>query len=249
MTIVTSVKVRDGLALGTDSMTQIWGPQGYMASYANARKLFQVGDLPIGVMTYGLGNVGDRSIEGVVRDFCRELPTDHSVASIAAGLHAHVTPAYAAQFPGGQGALDLGFVVAGYSPEARLAEEYEFRLPQDLAPRALRAQDQLGLSWRGIQDPAEAVLRGMKPSLREELMGRGIAPADLEQMAQNHGMAIALDGMPVQDAVELAIFVLELTIRWARFQIGPDTCSHPLQLAVIRDEPCWEWISKPELHA
>jgi hypothetical protein len=55
MTIVASVKVRDGLALGTDSMTNIvsttGGARNVLKTYSNARKLFQLGDWPIGVMT------------------------------------------------------------------------------------------------------------------------------------------------------------------------------------------------------
>ena len=57
MTIVASVKVRDGLVLATDSMTQIQasvdeaGHKAVVKTYGNARKLFQVRELPIGVMT------------------------------------------------------------------------------------------------------------------------------------------------------------------------------------------------------
>ena len=63
MTIVASVKVRDGLILGTDSMTQISsmteeGPQ-LLKGYSNARKLFQIEPRPVGVMTYGFGNIGN----------------------------------------------------------------------------------------------------------------------------------------------------------------------------------------------
>ena len=78
MTIVASVKVRDGLILATDGMTQIQGrvaqPPGVLKSYENARKLFQVGELPIGVMTFGLGNIGqpfDRGLDaGVLKHGC-----------------------------------------------------------------------------------------------------------------------------------------------------------------------------------
>ena len=57
MTIVASVKVRDGLVLGTDSMTQISAPtpEGeiqILKAYSNARKLFQIKDAPIGVMLH-----------------------------------------------------------------------------------------------------------------------------------------------------------------------------------------------------
>jgi hypothetical protein len=74
MTICASVKVRDGLVLATDSMTQIHGrgstgPIGVIKTHGNARKLFQVAKLPMGVMSYGIGNIGPRSIHSYMREF------------------------------------------------------------------------------------------------------------------------------------------------------------------------------------
>lgn len=54
---VASVKVRDGLVLASDSMTQVTipseppAPPQWAKAYANARKLFQLADLPVGVVT------------------------------------------------------------------------------------------------------------------------------------------------------------------------------------------------------
>jgi hypothetical protein len=78
MTIVASVNVRDGLVIATDSMTQIsippapGEPPQWAKAYSNARKLFQVGDLPMGVAAYGLGNLGPRSVERLVYDFIND---------------------------------------------------------------------------------------------------------------------------------------------------------------------------------
>jgi hypothetical protein len=104
MTIVASVKVRDGLILGTDSMTQISAPtpEGgvtVLKAYSNARKLFQVGDIPIGVMTYGLGNLGNRSIEGLVLDFSRNAEPG-SVENVSRGLYDYVKEQYDNVFEG-----------------------------------------------------------------------------------------------------------------------------------------------------
>jgi len=103
MTIVAAVKVRDGLILGTDSMTQISvntenGPQ-VLKAYSNARKLFQIKDRPIGVATYGLGNIGNRSIEGLVLDYCRTEPAAlPTIAEVTQGLYEFVRPLYDTQF-------------------------------------------------------------------------------------------------------------------------------------------------------
>ena len=77
MTICAIVKVRDGLVLGTDSMTQILaeiepGKRAIVKAYGNARKLFRIGKLPVGIVTFGIGNIGSRSIQGLVREFNEE---------------------------------------------------------------------------------------------------------------------------------------------------------------------------------
>ena len=78
MSIVVSVKVRDGIVLGTESMTQIYmrspdGKMGVAQTYSNAKKLFRVAQLKIGIMTYGAGNVGTRSIQGLLEDFSENV--------------------------------------------------------------------------------------------------------------------------------------------------------------------------------
>src|SRR5436309_4849037 len=145
MTIIASVKVRDGLIIGADSMTQISAPmpQGgvtVLKSYSNARKLFQVGNEPVGVMTYGLGNIGNRSIEGLVLDFSRSAE-EGSVERIAQGLYVHFKDQYDAVFaqvPDEQRPV-LGFYIAGYTPGVPFPEEFEFLLPRDGEP--FRARD------------------------------------------------------------------------------------------------------------
>jgi hypothetical protein len=48
MSIVVSVKVHDGLVLGAESMTQLWGSDaqgnsGIVKTFEHAQKLFQLG--------------------------------------------------------------------------------------------------------------------------------------------------------------------------------------------------------------
>lgn len=82
MTIVTSVKVQDGIMLATDSMTQIRNPEGEcLKAYENAVKLFQVGGCPIGAMTYGAGNIGDKMIENLMHEYGNLAGTKEQEAS------------------------------------------------------------------------------------------------------------------------------------------------------------------------
>ncbi|KXK13137.1 MAG: hypothetical protein UZ14_CFX002001876 [Chloroflexi bacterium OLB14] len=66
MSIAIVVSVSEGLVLGADSAATLSGrantPKGteegvFKKLFFNARKLLQVGDLPIGVLTWGIGQI------------------------------------------------------------------------------------------------------------------------------------------------------------------------------------------------
>src|SRR5207245_3444678 len=46
------------------------GP-GLVKAYDHAQKLFQIGNLPVGVMVYGSGNIGPRSVASYITEFSR----------------------------------------------------------------------------------------------------------------------------------------------------------------------------------
>jgi hypothetical protein len=65
MTVAVWVKVYDGIALATDSATTVQLPGSHQV-YNNADKIFHLHrELPIGAMTWGLGQIGPASISTV----------------------------------------------------------------------------------------------------------------------------------------------------------------------------------------
>jgi hypothetical protein len=251
MTIVACVKVRDGLVLGTDSMTTVATQDGrVLKTYSNASKLFRLGSRPVGVMTWGVGNVGERSIGGVVRDFV--AVTDdvvfQEVTGTAQALFAYVKAAYDSAFPEAQPFqnLDLGIYVGGFSAGEPLGHEYEFLLPRDQAPREVRALGQLGSAWRGIDRPFSRLAIGVDRLAIDGLKQRGMTDADLEQMLGQTRLQVIFDGMPVQDAINYCSFILDTTIGWAAFHWGSQSCARPLQVAAILPGDGFKWISRPD---
>jgi hypothetical protein len=79
MTIAISLVVGDGVVLGTDSATSIIGEgERYFNIYANAEKTINlVKGLPVGLMTYGLGSIGNLSIASLGRMLRDVLSGDH----------------------------------------------------------------------------------------------------------------------------------------------------------------------------
>ena len=54
--------------------------------------------------------------------------------------------------------------------------------------------------------------------------------------------------MPVQDAINFAVYVLRTTIGLANFEIGPPSCGGPLQVAIILPETGFEWVENPRFY-
>jgi hypothetical protein len=254
VTIVASVKVRDGVILGTDSMTQIsqntpTGPQ-ILKAYSNARKLFQINTRPIGAATYGLGNLGQRSIEGVVLDFCRGPGANAaSVQAVTQELYDFVRPLYDAEFqavPDDQRPT-LGFYVAGYTDGQPFPEEFEFLLPRDPGPIVARPAVDFGSTWRGIDIGFTRLYKGVDPRLFDRLVAAGLTHQQVTQATAGLETPVIYDGMPVQDAIDFCGYILETTIGWTAVQLGAASCGYPLQVAMILADTGFDWVERPDL--
>ena len=251
MTICASVKVRDGIVLGTDSMTQILGQdqngnRAMVKTYSNARKLFHIGKLPIGVMTYGLGNLGRRSIQGCVREFSSAYSGEPNVEAVGKELFEFFGKSYQDEFGATPGAR-LGFFVAGIASDQPFPEEVEFQLPTDREPHQVRPTDQFGASWRGLDLPFTRLYKGFDPRSVEELKKLGVSEEVIDKAVKGFESPVAYDGMPLQDAINFVVFILQTTIRLATFELGSASCGGPLQIATILPETGFQWVQEPTL--
>ena len=120
-------------------------------------------------MTYGAGNIGNRSVESFLHEFSKSeaesLAASLTVEAAANALLKFMRVNYDAGF----GHVDvekrpiMGFFVAGYSEGQHLGSEWEFSLPQAAAAVQVREDDKLGASWRGIHIPFTRLYWGMDP--------------------------------------------------------------------------------------
>jgi hypothetical protein len=271
MSIVACVKVYDGIVIGAESMTMLLanaavpGVPGMqhqpmpIKSYSNAQKIFRIADMNVGVLTYGGGNIGNRSMASFVHEFSqneRGLPpnADKTVQGVADRLLAHMRGYYDPAF----GALPepqrpvIGFYIAGYSvaPHQHLGSEWEFVLPQAQASTPARPGDAVGASWRGIGMPFTRLFFGVDPRADQILAGLGMTPAAITQFRQLAAVQlqsrVAFDGMPLEDAVGFCKFIIETTIGMATYEIGIPSCGGPVHIAVITPSS-FRWVSEPRL--
>jgi hypothetical protein len=261
MTIVAAVKSRDGLVLGTDSMSQVIGigadqkTPTFLKAYGNATKLFRLGESHIGIASWGIGNLGARSIGGLILDFNETLSSPPATIEEAAqGLTHFVSPVYDAAFS----AIEipqrpaLGFLVGGYSQQQPLPELWEVKLPlvqprEDYVAR-LRGPEDFGANWRGIELPFARLHFGFDPRTLNDLLQLGIERTAIEQIPQKYQSPVVFDSMPIQDVIYFYQYILRTTIAFSTFEIGIPACGEPLQISVILRRQGFIWVEEPRFH-
>ena len=263
MTICVSVKTRQGLVLGTDSMTTIGQSVGgqiqVVKTYSNARKLTQIGQLPIGVFTYGVGNVGARSIYGLITEFCRNVHAPETVLEIAERLSAFIQPEYQQHYGNDSEEYKLGLYVAGYSPESALPEEWSIEFPNAAKPELVQPNDSFNVNWRAITLPFMRLHQGFDIRFYEKLAEKMLNIGISEQVMKNifnmfkEAMeeipltpSIQFASMPIQNAINFAVYVLQTTIGYTTFESVTPSCGGPLQIAVISEDRGFVWVREPQ---
>lgn len=262
MSIVTSVKVRDGIVLGADGASQIHGQTpdgqvGVVKVWYNAQKIFQIADLNVGVLTYGTGNIGPRSVQGVLQDFSDAVGTgeiEHpgTVKGLAEELSEFLQSSHEQELPETprEEWPDLGIFVAGYSAGKPHGEEYEFAIPAQTEPEPVRSANDFGASWRGVGRPFQRLFKGFDRNLHESLLRATDEDShgNLAEMLRQQEARVQFDSMPLQDAAHFAEFVVETTIRLEHFELGAPQCGGPINLGLLtRDE--FRWLTEPRVEA
>ncbi|MCY3936687.1 MAG: hypothetical protein OXG09_11975 [Chloroflexi bacterium] len=235
-------------------------------TYSNARKLAQIGDLPIGVFIYGMGNLGARSVHGLVLEFSRlnygtaaaRKRAPKTVRGVANGLAKYVGEVYSDYVKEAASPLDLGLYVAGYSTRSALAEEWCIEFPNVTEPILVQDKNKFGVNWRAIYIPFMRLFTGcdirILPILLNKMKEKGATEETLHLLNQSFSeiyqentlpLQVVIDAMPIQDAINFAVYVLQTTIGYTTFEIGTPSCGGELQVAVISEDAGFRWVSEP----
>lgn len=265
MTVAIAVKVNDGIVLATDSTTSLVQSGTVINTYNNADKVFNVvKELPLGATTWGTGNIGGSSIATLMKDFRVRLKQEliqtpssvvsYSMNDIATKLRQFFYEEkyieFHQQFPDIPHE-DTGFLVAGYSHDGKTSEVYEIQIAggQCSAPVLKAPHESVGVVWNGQPEAVIRLVLGFSPQWVLPVMRHFDIPEErivefADVIKAHSNQPLAFEAMPIQDAIDLAQFLVELSINASRFWPGAQTIGGPVEVAAITKHEGFKWVRR-----
>ena len=279
MTIAISLKVNDGLVLAADSASTLIEqsaegvPGNVVNVYNHANKIANLRKgFAIGAVTWGAGSIGVASISTLLKDLRRRFTGDdpdhiewtldkdgYSIEEVASRLRAFMyEEKYAPAFEGWpkEDQPVLGFIVAGHAPGESLADEYQVLIADGACgpPVPLRPHEAAGVTWNGEPEAITRLLLGFSAQLPAVLVDQLKVPPEqtaaivdiLRDSLERHFVHSA---MPIQDAIDLAEFLVDLTIKVSRFAPGAPTVGGEIEIAAITTHEGFKWVRRKHYYS
>lgn len=272
MSIAVLIAVHDGVVLAADSASTltITGPPGTTPAgmvaanvYDNANKIFNlVKGLPIGCITFGSGNIGNASIGTLIKDLRKKLtagelgfkPEKYTMKDVASILADFLNDECHKLDPAARAAIGTGFLIGGYSSGGDLGESWSIEIKQGVAqaPNKLREPKDAGVSWGGQGEVLQRIMLGFSPQIFDVLAKVSKPPGNAQIIAQQLAPVLQASmqapmvfaPMPIQDAIDLARFLVHAASMFSRFIPGPNVVGGPIEIAAITKHEHFKWISR-----
>jgi hypothetical protein len=275
MTIVVTVRVTDGIVLAADSATSFSDQNGTVVKvYNNANKIFNLVKVwPIGAMTYGAGSIGTESISTLSKNLRERLTpvqfampgfdqdplalerSTYTIEGTARTAMEFFEERYKAAYPQPVPGFFLGYRVCGYSADGVLPEAWEIKILENSTegPIRLYEDDHFGPRWNGEREALDRLILGMGSRTADALTALGADPATAQQTVDglvNHLYAnLYLPAMPIQDAIDLAEFLVETAVKFAHFSLRAATVGGPIEVATITKHEGFKWAARKHYYS
>jgi hypothetical protein len=258
MTIIVSVKINDGIVMAADSA----GTMGSGQVYLHANKIANLCEgLPVGAMSTGAGGIGNESVETLLKDLHRRLagrdpahpgwrldPAGYTLEAVAGRLRAFLFEEKAARCPE---PTNLQVRLCGYSAGRPLAEVWEVSMTgRDCPPpRRIMEETAFGVLWDGQYEALNRLVLGLGFDVHGALVAHGMSPQDAgrlqESLVRDLYATLSVPAMPIQDAIDLARFLVETTIGFVRFAVLlPKSVGGAVEIAAITKHEGFRWVQR-----
>jgi hypothetical protein len=258
VTIIVSVKINDGIVMAADSA----GTMGTGQVYAHANKITNLCEgLPIGAMSTGAGGIGNESVETLLKDLRRRFDgrdpaypewrldgASYTMEEVAGRLRTFLFEEKAALC---EEPTNLQLRLCGYSSGRPLAEVWQVSMTgQDCPPpRQIMEETAFGVMWDGQYEALNRLILGLGFDIGAALVKHDLAAEQAsrlqEELVRDLYATLSVPAMPIQDAVDLARFLVETTIGFVRFAVFmPKSVGGAVEIAAITKHEGFRWVQR-----
>ncbi len=242
MSFVITVYVPEGIVMASDSRQSITIhrqakdgrklPDVETVSSDFVYKIFLLPKHGVGISTFGESILAKVTIESHVKRFQEEkLVDEDDVSSIAQKLLEFIEQ----RFP----KANTAFHIAGFRKEAGISVPYIYHCQvsrnemKRINVKPATNEVAYGASWGGQGDIIAGILKPPQLTNRENVPH------------QNLSATVVWDAMPIQDAIDFAIYAVRTTTDTMRFQARPKNVGGPIDVLLLTPEKV-TWIQRKE---
>ena len=266
MSLGIAVKAPEGIVLAADSRVtlttqrQLPGSENLLSensSFDNATKLLIVNSQShAGAITYGVGAIltpQPRTLNSFISEFeativnrNRMLVEEFAIELSTFYLN-HWTIGNNSIIPG----FDIHFLVGGYDINDPFGKIFEFSIPNNPTP-VEQVVNQFGARWGGQHEFLDRLINGFEFSLPSEIRTLlNLSQPQTDQISSHllsrYASPVPWAFLPLQDCVDLSIFLIRTTITMQRFLTTTRGVGGAIDVAVIRQSEGLIELQKKEL--
>ncbi len=260
MSLGVVVKGPEGIALAADTRITLYARRDdteppLLANYDNATKLLTFGEPHsfVAAVTYGDALIGRRTAHSFTPEFELELEDKRcSVGEYAELLSAFYKSQWEKADMDSDANPGMNFVVGGYDEDQPYGCVYSFNVPRQPEPNPRHVDGNFGVTWGGQPEIATRILHGYDPAilhlLKDDL---GVPEENLEvlkaRLKSIQPFNIPYEVLPLQDSVDLAIFLIRTTMDAQRLSVGVRGVGGSIEVASITRSEGLKWIQRKEI--
>ena len=263
MTVCVGVKVYDCIVLAADSAVTVSGSDGISNVWRHGNKVFHLHkSFPIAAMTAGMGSFGPASVSQLAKDLRIELSkpvvdggldkTSYTIQAVVRRANDFFFESYSRFIPTPDESHTFGFWIGGYGALGFEGEMWKCGIHKGvkLTPETLiHPDDHARIIWGGQLNALHRLVLGFDPfSLRRALSEYDLdedAIRALEAKIMQSGYAPIVDpAMPVQNAIDLAEFLVYVAKKFSRFLPGANIVGGDTDIATVTKHEGFKWIKR-----
>lgn len=252
MSLGIVIKGPEGVVLAADSRITLEARRGtappIIVNFDNATKLlaFAPPNEFVGAVTYGAAVIGRRTPHSYLPEFEVSLASAGRlpIQEFAKRLSRFFLERWCEAMPGDYAGPQMSFIVGGYDQNEPYGKVFLFEIPKNPDPDPRNAgESNFGMTWGGQLETVSQLVLGYAPTtigVARGVLGIDEATAERFQTAlrQEAGLRIPYDALPLQDCVDLAIFLIRTTISAQTLSVGIRGVGGMIEVATItRTQP------------